>query len=95
MIIGLGISLAYIVYLLSFNSIISSYINKKINLENDILNLIGVNHQFMFDNINHSYLISPIYFIVYMLATLTVCALLVVLLFKMKNPKKIKDCLLH
>ena len=95
MIIGLGISLAYIVYLLSFNSIISSYINKKINLENDILNLIGVNHQFIFDNINHSYLIRPIYFIVYMLFTLIVCALLVVLLFKANKPKKIKDCLLH
>lgn len=95
MIIGLGISLAYIVYSLSFNSIISSYINKKINLENDILNLIGVNHQFIFDNINHSYLIRPIYFIVYMLFTLIVCALLVVLLFKVNKPKKIKDCLLH
>lgn len=95
MIIGLGISLAYIVYLLSFNSIISSYINKKINLENDILNLIGVNYQFIFDNINHSYLISPIYFIIYMLVTITVCALLVVLLFKVNKPKKIKDCLLH
>lgn len=95
MIIGLGISLAYIFYSLSFNSIISSYINKRINLENDILNLIGVKHQFIFDNINHSYLISPIYFIVYMLATLTICALLNVLLFKMNKPKKIKDCLLH
>ena len=90
-----GISLAYIVYSLSFNSIISSYINKKINLENDILNLIGVNHQFIFDNINHLYLIRPIYFIVYMLFTLIVCALLVVLLFKVNKPKKIKDCLLH
>lgn len=90
-----GICLAYIVYLLSFNSIISSYINKKINLENDILNLIGVNHQFMFDNINHSYLISPIYFIIYMLATVIVCTLLIVLLFKMNKPKNIKECLLR
>ena len=89
-----GICLAYIVYLLSFNSIISSYINKKINLENDILNLIGVNHQFMFDNINHSYLIRPIYFIVYMLFTLIVCTLLIALLFKMNKPKNIKECLL-
>ena len=95
MIIAGGICSAYIVYLLSFNSIISSYINKRINLENDILNLIGVKHQFIFDNINHSYLISPIYFIVYMLATLTVCALLIALLFKVNKPKKIKDCLLH
>ena len=94
-IIGSGICLAYIVYLLSFNSIISSYINKKVNLENDILNLIGVKHQFIFDNINHSYLISPIYFIIYMLVTITVCVLLVVLLFKVNKPKKIKDCLLH
>ena len=94
-IIGSGICLAYIVYLLSFNSIISSYINKKVNLENDILNLIGVKHQFIFDNTNHSYLISPIYFIIYMLVTITVCALLVVLLFKANKPKKIKDCLLH
>ena len=95
MIIDSGICLAYIVYLLSFNSIISSYINKKVNLENDILNLIGVNHQFMFDNINHSYLISPIYFIIYMLATVIVCTLLIVLLFKMNKPKNIKECLLR
>ena len=95
MIIAGGICLAYIVYLLSFNSIISSYINKKINLENDILNLIGVHHQFIFDNINHSYLISPMYFIVYMLFTLIVCTLLIVLLFKMNKPKNIKECLLR
>ena len=94
-IIGSGICLAYIVYLLSFNSIISSYIDKKINLENDILNLIGVKHQFIFDNINHSYLISPMYFIIYMLVTITVCVLLVVLLFKMYKPKNIKECLLR
>lgn len=94
-IIGSGICLAYIVYLLSFNSIISSYINKKVNLENDILNLIGVKHQFIFDNINHSYLISPMYFIVYMLFTLVVCTLLIVLLFKMNKPKNIKECLMR
>ena len=90
-----GICLAYIVYLLSFNSIISSYINKKVNLENDILNLIGVNHQFIFENINHSYLISPMYFIVYMLVTIIVCVLLMVLLFKMNKPKNIKECLMR
>lgn len=94
-IVAFGICLAYVVYLLSFNSIISSYINKKVNLENDILNLIGVKHQFMFDNINHSYLISPIYFIIYMLATVIVCTLLIVLLFKMNKPKNIKECLLR
>ena len=95
MIIASGICLAYIVYLLSFNSIISSYINKKVNLENDILNLIGVKHQFILNNINHSYLISPRYFIIYMLVTITVCVLLVVLLFKVNKPKNVKDCLLH